>query len=186
MICARCSTPYQGDIRSRYCSPECRKASWADINRDARRTHRMSPQSPREWTAKEADRFWSKVLRRDQGCWEWLGYHDANGYGKFAVRGFGRYAHRLIYELLTGPIPEGLELDHLCRNPRCIRPDHLEAVTHRENLMRGVGPAAQNARKTHCVNGHEFTPENIYWRGDGKGKQCRQCCFDRVYERAQV
>jgi hypothetical protein len=183
MVCTRCSGSYVGDIRSRYCSPECRKAAWDESDVRSRLRRKQLPQSPHAWTAPEAKRFWDRVVRDDEGCWTWLGGHDANGYSKFAVRGFSRYVHRLMHELLVGSIPDGLELDHLCRNTGCIRPDHLEAVTHRENLLRGAGIVAKNAQKTHCINGHEYTPENTYWRRDGKGKQCRACCFDRAYER---
>lgn len=82
-------------------------------------------------------------------------------------------AHRVAFELIRGCIPNGLVLDHLCRNRGCVNPDHLEPVTFRENIMRGVGYTAQQARKTHCRHGHEFTVENTYvWRG---GRICRTC-----------
>lgn len=88
----------------------------------------------------------------------------------------------LSYELHKGSIPEGLELDHLCRNPRCVNPDHLEAVTHKENVRRGLSPAALNVRKTHCPMGHPLRDGNIYWRPDGKNyRECLAC--HRIHNR---
>jgi hypothetical protein len=89
-------------------------------------------------------------------------------------------AHRVTYALVKGPIPAGLQLDHLCRNTSCVNPNHLEAVTTRENTMRSTGLSALNAKKTHCLRGHEFTPENTYVkRGDG-ARVCRQCAAERT------
>src|SRR5258708_2446189 len=93
-------------------------------------------------------------------CWTWTGWLSDKGY---AIALFGKRKvklHRFAYELLVGPIPDGLLPDHLCRNRACINPAHLECVTNRENILRGVGLAAVNAKKTHCVNGHAFTSEN--------------------------
>lgn len=102
-----------------------------------------------------------------------------SGYGQFAMDDGDRVrmkpAHRIAYELVNGPIPEGLEIDHLCRNRLCVRPDHLEAVTTQENLRRGNGASARNARKDRCSQGHEFDETNTYWRPDGKGRDCRTC-----------
>lgn len=85
--------------------------------------------------------------------------------------------HRVIWEYFNGPVPEGLHLDHLCRQRDCCEVDHLEAVTPRENLMRSpIAPGAINARKTHCVRGHEFTPENTGRQSRGHGQRyCKQC-----------
>lgn len=121
-------------------------------------------------------RFWAKVQKADD-CWNWTGAGSqvGLGYGRFSIGG-GRDAlpHRYAYELLVGPIPHGLVLDHLCRNPRCVNPAHLEPVTHQENILRGIGPSAVNAQKTHCKRGHEFTPENTYWHKRG-ARDCREC-----------
>jgi hypothetical protein len=96
------------------------------------------------------------------------------------------YAHILAYEHFRGPIPLGLELDHKeCDTPGCVSPWHTEAVTHQTNILRGSSPAAINARKTECINGHAFTPENTYQRKDKPARQCRACCRDRDSTRRQ-
>lgn len=107
------------------------------------------------------------------GCRVWDGAL-AKGYGKILLHGRFKGAHRVAYELERGPIPEGLVIDHLCRNPRCINPDHMEVVTHKENTLRGMSGHAVNARKTHCIRGHEFTEENTHV--DYRGYRiCRAC-----------
>lgn len=123
-----------------------------------------------------AARMGDKVdYNADGGCWEWTGAKNALGYGRVrSETGDGVYAHRAMFELVVGPIPAGLNLDHLCRNTRCVNPDHLEPVSQRENVLRGVGPFAQKARKTHCVRGHEFTAENTYML-DANRRNCRTC-----------
>ena len=100
-----------------------------------------------------------RQVRTSDKCWEWIGTKKTTGYGRVKVHNQTLQAHRVMYEWLVGPIPVGLQLDHLCRNVGCVNPDHLEPVTGRENILRGDGWAAQNARKTHCKNGHEFTEE---------------------------
>jgi HNH endonuclease len=115
--------------------------------------------------------FWSKVERGAPGeCWLWTGA-TTKGYGRF--RGTG--AHRFAYELLVGPIPQGLQLDHLCRVRNCVNPEHLEPVTCQENLRRGfIAKARAGQRPTHCPQGHEFTTENTYiWRGNKRA--CKTC-----------
>lgn len=127
-----------------------------------------------------ADRFWEKVQKTD-GCWEWLAGTTRHGYGVFHPGGNVHRnipAHRFSYELHRGAIPEGLHIDHLCRNRRCVRPDHLEVVTVRENVLRGVGRSAQNARKTTCAQGHPFTGHRT--RGE---RFCRQCATEQARER---
>lgn len=112
-----------------------------------------------EWSEQDAARFWSKVNKDGpNGCWVWTASKTELGYGEFWWNGKLRKAYRQAWLVVRGEIPEGLVLDHLCRNPSCVNPSHLEAVTHRENCIRGIGNA--NQRKTHCHRGHEFTPEN--------------------------
>ncbi len=91
-------------------------------------------------------------------CWLWRGSLNNKGYGWFRWNGRTQLAHRASFILHGGVIPEGMELDHLCRTPHCVRPDHLEPVSHRENMHRGTTPSAQNARMTKCRLGHDFSP----------------------------
>lgn len=136
----------------------------------------------------ESERFWDKVDKSGD-CWEWTAY-KLQGYGRFGVGGRrengGRivYAHRWAYEALVGPIPDGLTLDHLCRNRACVNPDHLEPVTGATNSLRGESPAAVNARKTNCPKGHEYTAENITYGGySGRERRCRACNRERCKAR---
>lgn len=135
-----------------------------------------------------AERFWAKVdWREPDECWEWQGSLQRHGYGHIyigKIDGSKRFrsAHRVAYELEVGPIPDGLVLDHLCRNPICVNPSHLEPVTQRINLLRGETVPARRAAKTHCKRGHPFDEENT--RIDKKGRRvCRTCASDRQRER---
>ncbi len=116
------------------------------------------------------------------GCWEWRGHRNHDGYGRLSLR-FGVrnrrlvMAHRFMYEAFMGPIPPGLECDHLCKNRGCVNPAHLRAVPHAVN-MEGRDYAkvrAVNASKTHCPQGHAYTSENTYRRPGGKGRDCLSC-----------
>lgn len=114
----------------------------------------------------------------DTPCWEWEGRVAAVGYGRVKADGEWQYAHRVSYEVFIGPIPEGLVIDHLCRNTTCVNPLHLEPVEQGENVLRGNSPNAINARKTHCVRGHPFDKKNTYIRKDRGYRECRKCRQD--------
>lgn len=121
------------------------------------------------------ERFFSKV--RQQGdCWSFTSV-GAEGYGQFHVNRLPKLAHRWAYEYLVGPIPEGLHLDHLCRNRACVNPAHLDPVPRAVNIRRGISFAAENAAKTHCLRGHPFDAENTY--GHGGKRLCRACQAER-------
>lgn len=119
------------------------------------------------------NRFWSKVDAAGD-CWLWTAAITDKGYGTFSLNGKMRKAHHIAYELLVGPRPDGLVIDHLCRVRNCVNPDHLEWVAAETNTLRGFSPSAKCARKTYCKRGHEFTPENTYIRKSG-ARTCRQC-----------
>jgi len=118
--------------------------------------------------------FWHYVEPEPtSGCWLWSGSVNRLGYGTLGDQGL---AHRIGYRLLVGPIPAGLEIDHLCRVRSCVNPAHLEPVPHRVNVLRGDADAARNARKTHCPQGHAYTIENMLVRTRLAGKRvCRIC-----------
>lgn len=122
------------------------------------------------------ERFWAKVTRNDGGCWTWIGAKGGSGrYGMFAgTGGRARPAHRWSYEYFVGPIPEGLELDHLCRNTLCVNPEHLEPVTHAENVRRGDAGKPMSSR-THCKNGHPFDHANTHRAFTASGQPYRSC-----------
>ena len=121
-----------------------------------------------------ADRFWTKVHKQPDGCWLWTGTKTYDGYPKFYLKGRMARAHRVAYELTKGPIPSGLQIDHLCKVTCCVNPEHLEAVTCRENLLRGDGFIGRQARQTHCQHGHPFNEANTYVNKKGH-RRCRTC-----------
>ncbi len=127
-----------------------------------------SPLPPSRPTLKE--RLLSSISENEEGCWLWRGSIDAEGYGRI---GRNQSAHRVAYELLVGPIPQGLTIDHLCRVRHCVNPAHLEPVTMAENLRRGMSFSAQNAVKTHCNRGHPYDEINTYRHGHSRF--CRAC-----------
>ncbi len=123
------------------------------------------------------------------GCWNWTGQVSPSGYGIVAKAGSTIRAHRLMYEEHYGQKPTGLDVDHLCRNRLCINPEHLEAVTHRENMRRSYSPAGLNARKSHCNSGHPLSGDNVSIRKTDGGRVCRAClrlCRDRVLQKKAV
>jgi hypothetical protein len=114
------------------------------------------------------ERFWDYVSKAPNSCWPWTGTRDEKGYGRHYVGRDQLKAHRYSYELLVGPIPAGLVIDHLCRNTSCVNPDHLEPVTNRENNRRGA------VLITACPQGHPYDERNTVL--DGKGhRTCREC-----------
>lgn len=123
------------------------------------------------------ERFWLNVVKSD-GCWTWRGSHS-EGYARFMVQGRTVGAHVYSYTLLVGPVPAGLELDHVCRNRGCVNPKHLDPVTTLENIRRGQGVGAINARKTHCDNGHALVGRNVIPQRGPYSKpnhrRCRAC-----------
>ena len=124
---------------------------------------------------KAAARFWAKVALTPSGCAEWTGgTKGASGYGVFWLDGRLHTAHRLAYTWATGDDPGELDLDHLCRNRRCVAPAHLEPVARRENLRRGEGFIAQWIRDDACQRGHDLTAPNAI-RTKGTARMCRLC-----------
>ena len=111
----------------------------------------------------------------NSGCWLWTGALDGGGYARLNVKGENCLAHRVIFTLITCvEIPKNLEIDHLCRIRCCVNPQHFELVSKKINILRGVGPTAKNAVKTHCLNAHELLPANTYISKSG-GRYCRIC-----------
>jgi hypothetical protein len=123
--------------------------------------------------------FWKRVSACPMsGCWLMTGrQHHRDGYAMYSHKRKNRAAHRIAYQVLVGPVPDGLQLDHLCRVRNCVNPSHLEPVTARVNTMRGVSFSAVNAAKTHCSRGHAYDEQNTYlWRGH---RHCRACSVRR-------
>lgn len=133
------------------------------------------------------ERFWEKVDRgRPDACWPWLASFTIHGYGQFRIGGRETRpegAHRVAYVLTVGPIPDGLVIDHLCRNRACCNPTHLEAVTPSENTLRGDSPPAINARKRHCPQGHALEGANLV-QSKLPRRLCRRCHNDQQARRA--
>lgn len=174
-LCGTCKAkPVHGQGRCRSCYNRAARAGELGSTRKASR-------------ASVRERTQARVTIDAGGCWLMDG-HLRHGYALIRdAEGKQRDAHRVVYEEYVGPIPEGLQLDHVCHtldkdcagghscpHRRCVNPAHLEPVTQRENALRGVSFSAANAVKTHCAQGHEFTPENTYYRTPTH-RQCRTC-----------
>lgn len=142
----------------------------------------------------DIDRFMKFVIPvTESGCWLWTGRCDekalpspgyGHGHGQFTADKRRLGAHRWYYEQVKGPVQEGLHLDHLCRVRCCVNPDHLEPVTPRVNILRGIGPAAENVQKEYCVRGHSLAAENLLNCKDKSRRVCRQC--KREYARQRI
>ena len=136
------------------------------------------------------DRIAKTISVNANGCWVWLGARGKGfkiRYGHLNSNGKTLLAHRVVYESLVGPIPVGMTLDHLCRNRVCVNPVHLEPVTSRTNTLRGSSMAAENAKKHHCKNGHQFSSTNTYVRKrTGGGRVCRKCDALRMRKKRGV
>lgn len=129
------------------------------------------------------NRFWQHTQQQGE-CIVWVGCRDRQGYGKLGRNGRTWRAHRYVYEQTVGPIPAGMVIDHLCRNPSCVNVDHLEVVTQRVNVLRGETIPAAQAARTHCPHGHEYTAENIYWAGNHR--RCATCVRERMRLRREA
>jgi hypothetical protein len=141
--------------QGRFCSRKC--------------YHQNHPYVPLE------TRFW-KMVKKSRGCWEWIGSLTPQGYGQISGRPQVKralLAHRVSWALANGKVPKGLQLDHLCRNRKCVNPQHLEPVTSRINVLRGISPPAVNARMTKCKRGHALSDAYI-WRGMRFCRTCRK------------
>lgn len=139
-------------------------------------------------TIEEANRrFWTRVNKTDS-CWLWTAATNGVGYGMCCLPLSKMLAHRRAYELCVGPIPEGLVLDHLCRNPGCVNPEHLQPVTQKENSLRGISPMAQNASKLYCRRGHKFSGSNLRIDPKSGSRKCKACDAEnaRRYRKAHA
>lgn len=123
-----------------------------------------------------AERLWARVVKGPR-CWIWQGRPNTSGYGQMLVDGKLTLVHRFSYELFRGPIPDNLGLDHLCRVPMCVNHEHLQPVTNRVNVVRGVSPNGINAKKTHCLRGHALSGDNLGWKKGkyGETRYCKTC-----------
>lgn len=160
---------------------ECKRARGLARNAVDKASRAMAPKTPRRHRSSDdrpADvQLAEKVRVTEDGCWVWTGRMQNRGYGLVRVDGKPALTHRVSYELHVGPIPDGLHIDHLCRNRACCNPAHLEPVTHRENVLRGVGPSAVNAKRTECKHGHHLSGDNlrVYVYGSKTMRVCVTC-----------
>lgn len=128
-------------------------------------------------TNRKRQAFYGRIEQRLDGCWNWTGTRTAAGYGVTGIRAGGETrAHRLSYRVHIGEIPNGKVIHHACENPACVRPEHLEAVTDRENLMASASTQARiNSEKTHCIHGHPLSGDNLTIQVLRNGKEKRRC-----------
>lgn len=139
-------------------------------------------------TLRTLKRFFVRIHKKPKSfCWIYKGNVIPNGYGMFSIKNDQLYAHRLSYELFKGEIPKGFHIDHLCKRKLCVNPEHLEAVSQRENNRRSDCPSGINSRKTHCPKGHELKGDNLrqYELRVKGSRSCRICHNESVNERAR-
>ncbi len=170
--CEHCSTEIIAlrSAKRRFCSHKCQMDyQWESYN------------------ANFPNVFWSRVdkSKGENECWPWAKTVSHDGYGRYVLKGKYYLAHRTSYELTFGKIPDGLVIDHLCRNTKCVNPRHLEAVTNKTNILRGTARSAQNARKTHCKRGHPLSGDNLDRYPDGS-RHCRACVRYRYAEKQRA
>ena len=171
-----------GCERARYARERCKKHHHRALG-----TGEIEPLYRRK-VKTPSEKFWEKVDGGDVGtCWNWTAVKNKSGHGRFNPSGYSErgslMAHRWSYQELRAEIPEGLHLDHLCRNPSCVNPWHLEPVTPQVNTLRGEGPAAKNAAKTHCPQGHEY---DWHWKGARMCRECKRANGRRSYARLRA
>lgn len=134
---------------------------------------------------KNLKRITDNILITSFGCWNYKSC-NSSGYGRIQIDGQFYYVHRLIYEIFKGPIPENFQIDHLCRNRRCCNPEHLEAVTRKENILRGTAPSAKNALKQFCKRGHPLIEENLAPFEFAQGiRRCKICQYSLRKQRSK-
>lgn len=127
--------------------------------------------------------FWQKVEKTDT-CWNWKACKDRYGYGRLGHHGTSVLAHRISYELIKGMIPNGLTIDHLCKNRACVNPDHMEVVTNEVNVQRGE---SYQAKQTHCKRGHPLSGSNlISYRGSRGCRECKRVDCRNYYQRNRI
>lgn len=171
--CPICGTPFKLLAQKYACSKPCRRELRAQKVR-------------RTVSIRSADRFWSRV-EKTPTCWLWRGTMS-HGYGCIRVDGRLQPAHRLSYEWMVAPIPQGEVIDHICRVTICVRPEHLRSVTPGENVMApgSLSMSKRNSEKTECVNGHPYTPENTYRIPKTGTRLCRTCMREQRQKRKRA
>lgn len=121
------------------------------------------------------ERLKTKIIIDNNGCWNFTGCLNKKEYGRFFLYNKVRLSHTASYILFKGEIIKGNTIDHLCRNRKCVNPDHLESVKHKINLLRGNSITTLQSKQTHCKNGHLFNEKNTIIQHEGKGRRCRIC-----------